>query len=184
VRIAALAAALAVLLPLAACGGGDDGGKVVEGTGFEVTVPEDWQDRTDDGEDFEVEGVGPDLVLIGERDDGFTSNVNVVRTPGAQAGLDAQVRAEREALAAGRLPGSEEPNPARDLTPVERTTVDGEGARAYELGLRQGDRIVRLRQVLAQHDRTNYAITLTTAEGRFHEDRDALESILESWRWR
>ena len=183
-RIAALAVALAVALPLAACGDEEDGGRVAEGTGYELTVPDGWEDRSEEGEDVEVEGFSPDVLLTGERDEGFTSNVNVVITSGTGGGIDAQVRAEREALESGRLPGSEEPNPAQDLTPVERTTLDGRTARAHEFGLTRGDDTVRLRQVFARYDGSGYTVTLTTAPDRFDEDREAFESMIESWRWR
>jgi hypothetical protein len=75
---------LGLLLPLAACG--DDAGEVVEGSAYEVTVPDGWDDESKAGEEVEVAGFSPELVLTGEQADGFATNVNVIRgeSPGGQ----------------------------------------------------------------------------------------------------
>ena len=183
-RIAVLAAALVAGLPLVACGE-DDAGNVVEGTGYELTVPEGWEDESEAGKDFEVSGFRPDVVLIGDREDGFSTNVNVIRTQGAGVGLDAQVRGERALLEEGRIPGSEtEPTPARGLTPVERTSLSGEPARAYEFERSHGERTLKLRQLIAIHDGTVYVITLTTLPDEFDQERETVASVVDSWRWR
>ena len=174
---------LAVALSALGCGE-DDAGKVVTGTGYEVTVPDGWRDRSEEGEDVEVQGFSPDIVLIGERDDGFTTNLNVIRTPGVTRELDAQTRLERRLIERGGAPGAAELRPAQNLTPVERTELGGEDARAYEFEIRDGERRIRVRQLLAIREEVAYFATLTTAPGRFDEDRDDFESILESWTWR
>jgi hypothetical protein len=170
-----------VLLAVFGCGD-DDEGKVVGGTGYELTVPDGWDDRSEEGEDVEVEGFTPDVLLIGEREDDFTSNVNVILTPDAGRGLNAQARAERDALESRQIPNST--SSAQELTPTERITLGDKAARAYEFKVEQDDRLVRIRQVLAQHNGSNYAVTLTAAGSRFDDDRDAFESMLESWSWR
>ena len=184
-RPAALLAALALL---AGCGDDDgDKGKVVKGDGYEVTVPEGWDDQSSKREQLEVGGFTPDLVLTGEREDGFTTNVNVVLTEGVERSLDAQTRAERELLERGGPVGDDvELQPAENLTETEDITLGDRPARAYEfeLDLPQGDRSAQLRQLIAIHEGTGYAITLTANPDRFDEDRDDFEAILESWRWR
>jgi hypothetical protein len=184
VRASSALAGVIALLLLGGCGG-DDAGKVVEGGSFEVTVPSGWDDDSEKGDEVEYEGFTPDVLLTGDRDDGFTTNVNVIRTENAGLGLDGQVRAEREVLEAGRLPGSNaEPRPVEGLTPVERISVAGNPARAYEFEVEQEGKTLGLRQVIVLHDGGSYAITLTAAPGRLDEERDALDSILASWRWR
>ena len=178
----ALAALLLGLSLAAGCGG--DGGKVVGGSGYEVTVPDGWEDRTDEGEDIEVGSFSPDVTLIGDREDGFTTNVNVIRTQGGALDIDEQVGAERELLETGEIPGSDEQlPPAQDLSPVESITLDGEEARTYEFRVEQNERELRLRQVIARHDGQSYAITLTADPDDFEDGLDGLESILGSWAW-
>lgn len=181
------AALLAAVALLAGCG--DDGGetgKVVEGTGYELTVPDGWDDRSGQSEDFAVGDFTPDLILTGEREDGFTTNVNVIRTQGVTRSLDEQTEAERELLErGGPVSGDVNLQPAQNLTPVEDTTLGGGPARAYEFELEvpQGDSSARLRQLIAIDDGTGYAITLTADPDRFEQDRDDFEAILESWKW-
>ena len=183
-RSATLLAALALL---AGCGDDEgDAGKAFEGKGYEVTVPEGWDDQSSKREQLSVGDFTPDLVLTGEREDGFTTNVNVVLTEGVTRSLDAQTRAERQLLERGGPVGDDvELQPAENLTPTEELTLGDKQARAYEfeLDLPQGDRSARLRQLIAIHEGTGYAITLTANPDRFEQDRDDFEAILESWRW-
>jgi hypothetical protein len=184
VRLPRAAALLAALLLVPGCGG-DDAGKVVKGSGYEVTVPAGWEDKADRREDVEFEGFTPDVLLVGDREDGFTTNVNILRNPSAGYSLDRQVRAERDLLEVGRLPGSDaEPRPAEELGPVERIELGGEPARAYDFRLEQEDKQLDLRQVVAIHDKAVYAITLTTGPDRRDDEIDSFEAILDSWRWR
>ena len=184
VRLAGLAVACVALLPVAGCGG-DDGGKVVEGAGYELTVPDGWDDESSAGEEIDVAGLSPNVLLVGEREDGFTTNVNIIRNDSPGLGLDAQVKAEREVLESGDLPGSDSDlPPAEDLSPVERTTLGDKQARSYEFELEQEDRTLALRQLITIHDDAVYAITLTTLPDRFDEELATFESILDSWRWK
>jgi hypothetical protein len=178
------AAVLAAALSLLGGCGGDDAGEVAKGDGYEVTVPDGWEDKSDLREDVEVEGFTPDVLLVGDREDGVTTNVNILRTPSAGYSLDKQVRLERQLLRAGRLPGSDaEPRPAQDLSAVERITLGGEPARAYDFRLGE-DELLDLRQVVAVHDGRVYVTTLTTAPNGLEDELDSLEAILDSWRWR
>jgi hypothetical protein len=182
VRVAAALAALLAVSLVAGCGG--DGGKVVGGSGYEVTVPDGWEDRSDEGEDIEVGSFSPDVTLVGDREDGFTTNVNVIRTESGPLDIDEQVEAERDLLETGEIPGSDqEIPPAQDLSPIESITLDGEEARTYEFRLEQNERELRLRQVIAMHDGQNYAVTLTADPDDFDDGIDGLESILDSWSW-
>jgi hypothetical protein len=185
VRAATLATALCLLLPLAACGDDDDAGEVVERSGYELTVPEGWNDESGAGEEIEVAGFSPDLLLVGEREDGFTTNVNVIRDVSPNVGLDVQMRAERDLLLQGGAPGIDEDlDAARDLSPVERTTLDGQAARAHEFELPQGERTVRVRQVFTRESGSSYVVSYTALPDRFDDELDAFAAILGSWRWR
>jgi hypothetical protein len=184
VRAAALASLLCLLVPLAACGDDDDAGKVVEGSSYEVTVPAGWDDESAVGDEVEVAGFTPELVLAGEREDGFATNVNVIRQESPAVSLDKQTRLERELI----LGGAEEIDPqlqaGQNLSEVERTTLDGREARAHEFELAQDERTVRVRQVFARSGDFTYVVSYTALMDQFDEELDAFESILRSWTWR
>jgi hypothetical protein len=175
-RAAILAATLFLLLPLAACDD-DDAGKVVSGDGYELTVPDGWSDESDAGADFEVSGFRPELVLVGDREDGFATNVNIIRGATPDIGLDEQFRAEREQLQ--RDVGS-----AHDLTGVERLTLGGREARAHGFEFAQEGRTLRARQVFVRDAGATLIITLTALPERFDAELGAFTAVLESWRWR
>ena len=183
-RAAASALLLCLILPLTACGDDDDAGKVVEGSGYEVTVPKGWDDESDVGEDIEVAGFNPELVLAGKRADGFATNVNVIRGESPPVGLDEQTRRERDLIRSG----AENIDPALkagvNLTPVERTTLAGHEARAHEFEISEDDRVVRIRQVYARDSGWTYFISYTALPQYFDEELDEFEAILRSWKWR
>ena len=175
---------IAAVMLLTGCSvGGDDGGKTVEGTGYEVTVPDGWDDESSRGEDIEIEGFSPELILTGEREDSFTTNVNVVVSKSAGLSLDDQVEGERRVLEGGRLGDTELPA-ASELTPVERISVDGVDARAYEFELESDGTRSRARQVVALNGGNVYAITFTTLPDRFEDDVGVFDDVLDSWTWR
>ena len=178
-RAAFLAATLflLLLLPLAACDDDDDAGKVVGGDGYELTVPDGWSDESDAGAEFEVSGFRPELVIVGDREDGFATNVNIIRGSTPNMGLDEQFRAERAQLLSDL--GS-----ASGLTEVERMSLDGREARAHEFEFAQEGRTLRARQVFARDAGSTLIVTLTAPPERFDAELGAFTAILESWRWR
>ena len=179
-RTTALLAALVLGASLAGCA--DDGGDKLEGTGFELEVPDGWHDESDKGDDVGVGGFEPEVVLLGEREEDFTTNVNVIVTPTAGFDLDRQVREERKLLETGRLPDGEQvAAPASSLGPVEPIKVDLVDARMYDFELPQDGETLQLRQVIAIHDGNNYAITLTAHPDIFEAATDDFDSLLESW---
>ena len=183
-RVAALATVLCLLVPLAACGDDDDAGKVVEGSSYEVTVPDGWDDESEVGEEVEVAGFTPELVLAGEQADGFATNVNVIREEGVEVGLDEQMRLERELIRSGAEDIDPQLQAAQNLTPVERTTLGGHEARAHEFELAQDERTARVRQVFARNDGSTYVVSYTALAEHFDDELDAFEAILGSWSWR
>ena len=183
-RAAALAFLLCLVLPLAACGDDDDAGDVVARSSYEVTVPDGWDDESAVGEEVEVAGYSPELVLAGEEADGFTTNVNVIREEAPAVGLDEQLRQERDLIRGGAEQIDPQLQAGQNLTPVEPTTLDGHEARAHEFELAQDDRTVRVRQVFARSGDFTYVVSYTALTDAFDEGLDAFESILGSWKWR
>jgi hypothetical protein len=119
---------LALALAAAGCGGGEE--DPVDGRGYTFSIPEGWEDATDQAEDnpeLDLGGIRADTLVVGDREDGFTSNVNVIREPGLPDGVGAREYAEtslaalREPAAAGFPPEDvetlEELRP-RGLTPT------------------------------------------------------------------
>jgi hypothetical protein len=184
VRVGALASLLCLVVPLAACGDDDDAGKVLEGSSYEVTVPEGWDDESDVGEEVEVAGFSPELVLTGKRADGFATNVNIIRGKSPQVGLDEQTRLERDLLRRGQEDVDPDLHAAQNLSPVERIAVDGHQARAHEFEIAQEDRTVRVRQVFVRDGGWTYFISYTALPEAFDEELDEFDAILGSWKWR
>jgi hypothetical protein len=190
-RLAALLA-LAALAP-AGCGGEDEGGDAVEGDGYSYSVPDGWEDASDRRQDVpELGRVELDTLVIGEREDDFTTNVNVVREGGVPEAVTAAEYAEvslaglRDPAAAGLPPGLakelESLDPAR-LSEARDLELGGEEAVAWDFEATQEGRRVRIRQLVAVTDGAGYTVSLTVLPGRFEEATGALDEVIESWRW-
>jgi hypothetical protein len=189
-------AALLALAALAAAGcGGDDGGDPVEGDGYSYSTPDGWQDLADAGgdEDVDFHGFRPDTAVIGEREDGFATNVNVVVQGGglppnittrqfAQANI-AGLRAPSRAGLPPEVAASIEALNVREISVPEPAELGGEDALAWEYRSTQAGTELRVRQVAAVRDRTGYTVTLTAGPGQFEEGRDALDEVAGSWEW-
>ena len=78
------------VLALAGCGGEEQ--DQVEGTGYGYAVPDGWEEE--DGDDIEVGPFRPDSLVVGDREGGFATNVNVIREPGVPADVTAAQYAE------------------------------------------------------------------------------------------
>ena len=186
-RLALAALALAV----AGCGGDDD--DPVEGTGYTYSVPGEWEDVSERAEEeIEVGGYRPDTLVVAEGEDGFATNVNVIREDGVPERITAAQYAEvsvaglRDPVAAGLPPelaqAVEALNPTRISEPRD-AELDGEEALTWDYHSVQGGREVRVRQVATVMDGAGFTVTLTVLPDRFEEGAGALDEVVESWSW-
>jgi hypothetical protein len=170
--------ALLGALVLGGCGGGDDAGSKprAKAAAYEVDLPSGWSDRTSQISNQD-NPIRFDSVFVASYDDGFRTNVSVVRQKApAGLGLDAVARASqrqtRDVYGAG---GFEPPRP---------TSVGGAGARAYTYLLRARKQRLRGKQLIAEHDGRFFYITFTARRGAYERRHGEFEAILRSWRWK
>jgi hypothetical protein len=183
----------AVALTLGGCSGGDEDGESVDGTGYTYSVPEAWEDVSDRAEEeLEVGGFRPDTLVVGESEDDFAMNVNVIREDGLPNGVTAAQYADvslaglRDPVHAG-LPTEvaqviEDVNP-RQISEPRDAELDGEEAVAWDYRGTQDGRDVRVQQVAAVMAGAGYTLTLTVLSDRFDEGSEALDEVVESWEW-
>jgi hypothetical protein len=189
-------AALLVLAALAAAGCGGDDGDPVEGDGYSYSTPDGWDDfseRAEEEDELSFRGIRPDTVVVGETEDDFATNVNVVVQDGGLPGditarqfADANIAGLRSPAQAGLPPQvarSIEALDVRDVSRPEDAELGGEEAVAWEYRTTQGGRDLRVRQVVAVMDRSGYTVTLTALPTQFDDGVDALDQVAESWEW-
>jgi hypothetical protein len=177
-----------VALALAGCGGEDQ--DQVEGTGYVYAVPGGWEEA--DGEDLEVGPFRPDTLVVGEREDGFAANVNVIREPGVPSRVTAARYAEvsraglRDPAGVGFPPKVaemiENVNPS-GITAPRDTELGGEEAVEWAYRSTRGGRKLRVRQVAAVRGGAGYTVTLTVLPDGFSDGSEALDEVVESWSW-
>jgi hypothetical protein len=179
---------LLVVLALAGCGGEEQ--DQVEGTGYVYAVPDGWEEE--DGADLEVGPFRPDSLVVGKREDGFATNVNVIREPGVPRRVTAAQYAE-VSLAGLRDPAGvgfpaevaeriENLNP-RGITEPLDAELDGEEAVEWEYRSTQDGRDLRVRQLAAVVGGAGYTVTLTVLPDGFEDGSEALDEVVESWSW-
>ena len=179
---------------VAGCGG--DEGDPVEGTGYTYSVPGGWEDFSDRAQDepsLELGGFRPDTVVVGEAEDDFATNVNVIREAGLPAGVTAAQYAEAS-IAGLRNPAAVglplevvetiESSKPRDISEPREAELDGEDAFEWDYRSTQGGRDVRVRQVAAVMDGAGYTVTLTVLPDHFGEGSEALDEVVDSWTWK
>jgi hypothetical protein len=184
-------APLFALLALAGCSDEDEERPNVEGTGYTYAVPGGWEEGDEAG--FEVGGFRPDSLVVAEREDDFTANVNVVREDGLPSGVtvdeyaEASVGGLRNPAASGIPPELaeivEELNPTRISEPRD-AELGGEEALTWDYRASQDGLRVQIRQVAAVVDGAGYTVTLTTLPAGFDEGTGALDEVVDSWEWK
>lgn len=181
----------AAALALATCSNEENR---VDGRGYTYAVPDGWKDASDEASDidFDVEGLLVDSAVIGDREDDFTTNVNVVREGGVPAGVTARQYGEvslanlRNPAAAGFPPEVVKELGDIDLESLEvlpSTDVGGREAVAWEYRDSSGGGETQVRQVTAVNDGAAYTVTLTAVPGAFEDATPALDEVVESWEW-
>ena len=179
-------------LAIGGCDSAEDDSDPVEGTGYAYSVPEGWDDVSDQAEDqIEVARFSPDTLVVGAREDDFTTNVNVVREGGVPEAVTPQEYAE-VSLAGLRDPAAGLPpelaatverlNPTGISRPGE-IELDGQEAVAWTYRSTQNGRRVRVRQVATVMDGAGYTVTLTALPAGYEDGAAGLEQVIESWRW-
>lgn len=181
---------LLALVALAGCSEEDEEPPQIEGTGYTYTVPGGWEEAT--GADIEVGGFRPDSLVIAEREDDFTTNVNVVRENGLPGGVtvddyaEASVAGLRDPAAAGLPPELVEVIEALSPTQISElrdAELGGEEAVAWDYRATQDGRRVQIRQVAAVMDGAGYTVTLTMVPTGFDDGTGALDEVVKSWAW-
>jgi hypothetical protein len=190
-----LVALLAVAaVALAGCSGDDEDAEAVEGTGYTYSLPDGWKDLSDPAEEeIEIGGFRPDTLVLGEREDGFATNVNVIREDGlpdavtAAQYTDASLAGLRDPVGAGMPPEvaeAIEDGNLRQISEPRDAELDGEEAFAWDYRGTQDGRDVRVEQVAAVMDGVGYTLTLTVLPASFDEGSEALDQVVESWKWK
>ncbi len=178
---------LLVVLSLAGCGGDEQ--DQVEGTGYVYAVPDGWEEE--DGGDLDVGPFRPDSLVVGETEDDFATNVNVIRED-VPSGFTAAQYAEvnlaglRDPAAAGFPPKVaemlESVNPS-GITEPRDIELDGEEAVEWEYRSTQRGRNLRVRQVAGVMGGAGYTVTLTALRDGFEDGSEALDEVVETWSW-
>jgi hypothetical protein len=192
--IRSLLVALAVVaLALAGCS--DEEEDRVDGSGYTYAVPDGWQDVSDEAGDIDLDvpRVLVDSAVVGDREDDFTTNVNVVREGGLPAGVTARQYGQvsianlRDPAAAGFPPEVVEALADIDLSTVEElpdTQLGGRDAVAWEYrDDSSAERATQVRQVAAVNGSAAYTVTLTAVPDTFEDAVPALDEVVESWEW-
>jgi uncharacterized lipoprotein YehR (DUF1307 family) len=179
---------LVAAVVIAGCG--EDESPRVNGTGYSYELPDGWEDVSDDAE-FGAVGFNTDSVARGEPEEGFATNVNVIRETSLaeELDIDEYSRAGLRLLKHPEALGGEarevfERIGAKDFSATEKVELDGEDARFTDYSSDQGGRALRLRVVSAIRAGTAYNITFTALRTHFEEEVDALQDLVGSWAWR
>jgi hypothetical protein len=190
------AACLALLAAAGGCGDDDDDDRErVVGRGYTYALPDGWQDISEEAPNvpaLEVAGIRPDTAVVGEPEDGFATNVNVIREGGLPPAISSARYAEislavlRDPAASGFPPefveAIERIQP-RDISEPRDAELAGEPAAAWDYTSTQEGRVLRVHQVAAVVDDTGYTVTLTSLAEREEEGVDTFDELIDSWRW-
>jgi hypothetical protein len=191
--------ALALVAAAVAAGCGDDEDEAagpVEGDGYTYELPDGWEDQSELGDEASAQvdeslpapvGADVDSFAVDETEDGFATNVNVIRTGSIAPGVTAARIARENARVLGAPEGAAQvlPEGSEILSDVDVSELDLDGAPAasIEYSAAFEDRTNRLRQIFAVRDGTAYTTTFTALEDQFADELPEFEQVLQSWRW-
>jgi len=184
--------AVSDLAVLGACGGDDDKdasgdktssssstpsiapatGDKAEGEGFSFTVPEGWRDITD-----EIPGFSPEVAYAApEPQDGFTTNINVLKEPGF-SGRSTEEVVEATAEQLGTM-GFQE---VQQLDPF---TLDDKKIGVISATASQNSVTYRTRQYFVGGDDKGWVVTFSfPASSTPDEQKKLAESVMTTWDW-
>jgi hypothetical protein len=177
----------------AGCGDGDE--ERVDGQGYSYAVPDDWRDVSDEAQDepeLEFAGFRADTLVVGEREDGFTTNVNVVRESGLPAGVTASDYAElsiaalRDPMGAGLPPDLAEGIAslrAREFREPRDAELAEEDAVSLSYTGTQSGHELRFRQLTTVVGDAAYTVTLTAVPEQVEKGLAAFDEVVDSWQW-
>jgi hypothetical protein len=189
-------ACVALAATAGGCGDDDDEDQArVTGKGYSYAVPDGWRDISEEAPDVpgvEVAGITPDTAVIGEREDGFATNVNVIREGGLPPGVSSSQYADitiavlRDPAASGFPPefveAIERIQP-REISEPRDTELGGEPAVAWDYTSTQQGEDLRIRQVASVVDDAGYTVTLTSRPDQEEEGVEVFDELVDSWRW-
>jgi hypothetical protein len=184
----------AVALALSGCSDDEEEEDRVDGSGYSYAVPDGWEDASDEGSDIDL-GVPTTLVdslVIGERVDDFTTNVNVVREMGLPAGTTARRYTQislanlRDPAASGFPAEVVEQMEGIDQDSIEvvwDAELDGRNAVRWNYRTSAQGKETQIRQVSAVRDGVAYTVTLTAVPEAFEEGTEGFEELVYTWEW-
>jgi hypothetical protein len=139
-------------------------------TGFSTNIPAGWEDVTaNQSAVAALSGGGTVLMLLLAPDGG---HVDARTAP--QPVPDDQLATYLESVA---------PHGATDVAPVAPVNIDGASGvlTTYNLATSAGPS--RTEEMVVDRSGTTYHIALTTAQANFAQDQQALQALLDGWRW-
>lgn len=172
IRSIAIVVLTCSLVFVAGCG--SKAGDARSGSGYEVDLPDGWSDDTEEAEEAET-AIRFDSLLRKEREDGFATNVNVIRERvGDDVALgDVEDTYEQQLRQFG----------ASNIgKPVERE-LDGDPAVVRDYDYDQQGMDLAGRQLAVVHGGRLYTVTFTALATAFDDEVAEYEQILDSWRW-
>ncbi len=136
---------------------------------FSVELPDGWSDATDKAASF-----GAVTAYLGPADNGFATNVNVVRQ---EIGNVTVAQYANGTMQGVRSIG------ATSITDPAPRTIDGSDALEYSFTDKQAGRTLKQRQTVVVHNEVGYVITYTALPEAYDTSRPDADALIDSWQW-
>jgi hypothetical protein len=136
---------------------------------FSVALPAGWTDATDKAASF-----GAVTAYLGPSDNGFATNVNVVRQQIGSVGVDQYANGTQQGVKSIGATSVTDPAPL---------TIDGEDALEYSFSDKQAGRSLKQRQTVVVHNDVGYVITYTALPDAYDASRADADALIASWQW-